>query len=102
MSIKIPHAHLFSELKKIGRELTDSSCLSCCCIGDEYHFSLLWPDGHTALVGLGAEASAVIANYAAESDQIEGGGEKKIFFRIDGGNRAQPHAQIFFWFWHLV
>lgn len=61
---KIPHEHFTSELKKIGRDFMDAISLGSSWIEGEFHVSLIWPDGHTAVIGFGPEASAVIEQQA--------------------------------------
>jgi len=57
----IPVAQFNANLQKIGRTLDGATVLAHVWKDDEYGLQLMWRDGFTAWVGMGAQASALIA-----------------------------------------
>ena len=69
---KIPHHHFENELKKAGKSVDDlmaSVPISSFWHGDEYFSTLAFPDGSTAVIGHGPEASAVLAQHLRPQTQ---------------------------------
>lgn len=61
MNTHLPVAHLNTELQKLGRKIDDAIVLCHFWQGDDYRLQLIWGDGLVASVGLGPEASKLIA-----------------------------------------
>lgn len=62
--LKIPHEHVSGELEKLGRRIDDATVIRHFWVGDDYRLQLRWPDGFSAAIGFGPDASEAIARWA--------------------------------------